>query len=111
MCRRCEKRHKKSRNLLYCENQGNIVPKFNYDRLMTIEVLKNETARLSKLEKLEFLQFLAELLTVEERASVLTAEQERTLLRRRDEIKSGKVETIPAHEVKAKLVKKYGLHA
>ena len=83
--------------------------KFNCDRLMTIEVLKTETVKLSKLEKLEFLQFLAELLSNEERTSTLTPEQEKTLLRRRDEIKSGKVETIPAHEMKAKLVKKYGL--
>lgn len=78
---------------------------------MTIEVLKTETVKLSKLEKLEFLQFLADLLSDEERNSTLTPEQEKTLLRRRHEIKSGKVETIPAQEVKAKLVKKYGLQA
>jgi putative addiction module component (TIGR02574 family) len=78
---------------------------------MTIDVLKTETTKLTKLEKLEFLQFLAELLTTEERTAGLTTEQERTLFRRRDEIKSGKVKPIPAHEVKAKLVKKYGLQA
>ncbi len=76
---------------------------------MTIEILKTETAKLSKLEKLEFLQFLAELLSNEERSAALTPEQEKILLRRSEEVKSGKVQTIPASQVKAKLVAKYGL--
>lgn len=78
---------------------------------MTIEVLKAETAKLSKLEKLEFLQFLAEVLSQDERAMALSPEQERTLLRRREDVKSGRVQTIPAKTVKAKLAKKYGLQA
>jgi len=78
---------------------------------MTIEVLKSETTKLSKLEKLEFLQFLAGMLSEEERAAVLTQEQQSTLFRRRDEVRSGKVKTIPAREVKAKLAEKYGLQA
>ena len=78
---------------------------------MTIELLKAETTKLSKLEKLEFLQFLAETLSEEERASVLTGEQERLLLQRRDEVGSRAVKMIPAQKVKATLVKKYGLQA
>jgi len=78
---------------------------------MTIESLKTETVKLSKLEKLEFLQFLADLLSNEERNAVLTPEQEKTLLSRREDIKSGKVETVPAQEMKDRLVKKYGLQA
>lgn len=78
---------------------------------MTIEVLKAETAKLSKLEKLEFLQFLAEVLSQEERAAALTPKQEKVLLRRRADIKSGKVQTVPATKVKAKLAEKYGLQA
>lgn len=78
---------------------------------MSIEALKAETAKLSKLEKLEFLQFLAEVLSEEERHSVLSLKQESTLHRRREDVKSGKVQTVPAKKVKAKLVKKYGLHA
>ncbi|MBK7938274.1 MAG: addiction module protein [Lewinellaceae bacterium] len=78
---------------------------------MTIEVLKAETAKLSKLEKLEFLQFLAEALSQDERAMALTPEQERALIRRREDVKSSKVQTIPATKVKAKLAKKYGLQA
>lgn len=78
---------------------------------MSIEALKAETAKLSKLEKLEFLQFLAEVLSEEERHVALSSEQEHTLLRRREEVMSGKVQTVPAKKVKAKLVKKYGLQA
>lgn len=78
---------------------------------MTIEVLKAETAKLSKLEKLEFLQFLAEVLSQDERAMALTPEQEKTLLRRREDVKSGKAQTVPANTVKAQLAKKYGLQA
>jgi len=76
---------------------------------MTIEALKSETKKLSKLEKLEFLQFLAGLLSDEERSNVLTLEQENTLLSRREDVISGKIKMIPAEEVKAKLVIKYGL--
>lgn len=76
---------------------------------MTIEALKTETRKLSKLEKLEFLQFLAGLLSDEERNNVLTLEQENTLLSRREDVISGKIKMIPAEEVKAKLLKKYGL--
>ena len=76
---------------------------------MTIDVLKTATIQLTKLEKLEFLQFLAELLSNEERSSVLTHEQEKNLRRRRAEVKSGKVKMVPAEQVKAKLAAKYGL--
>jgi hypothetical protein len=58
---------------------------------MTIEVLKAETTKLSKLEKLEFLQFLVEILSEEERSITLTPAQEKILLRRREEVVSGKV--------------------
>jgi len=76
---------------------------------MSIEVLKTETVKLSKLERLEFLQFLADLLSNEERTEVLSVQKEKTLRRRREEIKSGKVKTISAQQVKAKLASKYGL--
>lgn len=79
--------------------------------MTTIETLKAETVKLSKLEKLEFMQFLLEALSTEERALALTSEQESTLRRRREEVKSGKVQPVPAQQVKAKLVKKYGLQA
>ena len=78
---------------------------------MTIEVLKAETARLTRLERLEFLQFLAGLLASEEGIEPLSEAQRRTLLRRRDDLRSGKVAAISAKNVKAKLVKKYGLQA
>jgi len=78
---------------------------------MSIETLKAESTKLSKLEKLEFLQFLAETLSDEERATVLTPEQEKLIFRRRDELKSGLVKTISAKKAKAKLVEKYGLQA
>ncbi len=78
---------------------------------MTIEVLKVEAEKLSKLEKLQFLQFLAELLSEEERAAALTPEQENLLLRRREDVRSGNVQTVPAGKVKAKLAAKHGLQA
>jgi putative addiction module component (TIGR02574 family) len=78
---------------------------------MTIEVLKAETARLTRLERLEFLQFLAGLLASEEGIEPLSEAQQRTLLRRRDDLKGGNVIAISAKNVKANLVKKYGLHA
>ncbi|MBL7798456.1 MAG: addiction module protein [Saprospiraceae bacterium] len=79
--------------------------------MTTIETLKAETVKLSKLEKLEFMQFLLEVLSTEERALALTSEQERTLHRRLEELQSGRVQPVPAPQVKAKLVKKYGLQA
>ena len=78
---------------------------------MTIETLKAETTRLTRLERLEFLQFLAGLLASEEGIEPLSETQRKTLLRRRDEIRSGKAATISAKNVKVKLVKKYGLQA
>ena len=78
---------------------------------MTIELLKSESVNLTKLEKLEFLQYLVELVFQEERASGLTEEQEKILLRRKNEILTGKVKTIPAEVVKNRLIEKYGLHA
>ena len=78
---------------------------------MTIDVLKVEAGKLSKLEKLEFLQFLAELLSEEERTTALTPEQEKLLRRRREDVQSGRVQTVPAATVKAKLVAKHGLQA
>ncbi len=78
---------------------------------MTIDVLKVEAEKLSKLEKLEFLQFLAELLSEEERATALTPEQEKLLRGRREDVKSGRVQTVPVTTVKAKLVAKHGLQA
>lgn len=78
---------------------------------MTIETLKSEVAKLSRLEKLKFMCFLAELLSEEERENLLSEEEKEILLRRQDEIKSGKVKTIPASEVKTKLEKKYGLQS
>jgi putative addiction module component (TIGR02574 family) len=101
-----------SNNALYYLEKRSIFA-FQFKRLarMTIEVLKAETTKLSKLEKLEFLQFLAEILSEEERSITLTQAQEKILLRRRDEVVSGKVQTIPAKKVKAKLVDKYGLQS
>ncbi len=78
---------------------------------MTIEVLKAETTRLTRLERLEFLQFLAGLLASEEGIEPLSEVQRRTLLRRRDDLRSGNVTAVSAKNVKAKLVKKYGLQA
>jgi putative addiction module component (TIGR02574 family) len=78
---------------------------------MSIEVLKAETAKLTKLQKLEFMQFLAELLSDEERAIALTEEQKKSLLRRQEEVAAGKVKTVPAEKVKDKLAKKYGLQS
>ncbi len=76
---------------------------------MTIEMLKAETARLTRLERLEFLQFIAGLLASEEGVEPLSESQKKTLLRRRDEVKSGKVATVSAKTVKEKLSRKYGL--
>ncbi|MFN0035691.1 MAG: addiction module protein [Saprospiraceae bacterium] len=76
---------------------------------MSIEVLKTETVKLTKLEKLEFLQFLADLLSIEERTEGLSLQKEKTLRRRHEEIKSGKVKTVSAQQVKSKLASKYGL--
>ena len=73
---------------------------------MTFEALKEQTTRLSREEQLEIRQFLEALLSDQ-----LSEEESAILLRRRDEIKSGKVVPIPASEVEAKLEKKYGLHA
>lgn len=76
---------------------------------MTVELLKTETTKLTKIEKLEVLQFLAQLLSDEAQADALTLEQEKKLRRRKNDIETGKVKTIPAMLVKAKLMKKYGL--
>ena len=76
---------------------------------MTIDILKVEAEKLSKLEKLEFLQFLAQLLSEEERAAALTREQEQLLFRRREDVKAGRVQTVPATQVKANLADKHGL--
>lgn len=76
---------------------------------MTIEMLKAETARLTRLERLEFLQFIAGLLASEEGVEPLSESQKKTLLRRRDEVKSGKVATESAKKVKDNLIRKYGL--
>ena len=76
---------------------------------MTIDVLKVEVEKLSKLEKLEFLEFLAELLSEEERTTALTPEQEKLLRGRREDVKTGRAQTVPANKVKAKLVAKHGL--
>lgn len=78
---------------------------------MTIEMLKAETTRLTRLERLEFLQFIAALLASEEGVEPLSETQKKTLLGRQDEIKTGKVATIPAQTVKANLIRKYGLQA
>lgn len=78
---------------------------------MTIEMLKAETARLTRLERLEFLQFLAGLLASEEGIEPLSEAQHKTLIRRRDELRSGKVVAISGKNVKAHLIKKYGLQA
>lgn len=78
---------------------------------MTFEVLKAETSRLTRLERLEFLQFLAGLLASEEGIEPMSEAQRRTLLSRRNELRSGKAVAISAKSVKAKLVKKYGLQA
>ena len=78
---------------------------------MSIEVLKAETVKLSKLEKLEFLQFLAEVLSEEERGFSLSMGQEKILLRRRADLKSGKVQPVAANKVKVNLAEKYGLQA
>ena len=78
---------------------------------MTIEALKTETVKLSKLEKLEFLRFLAEILSHEERTEILGGPKEKALRRRREEIKSGQVKTISSQQVKAEMISKYGLQA
>ncbi|MDO8367217.1 MAG: addiction module protein [Saprospiraceae bacterium] len=78
---------------------------------MTIEMLKAETTRLTRLERLEFLQFIAALLASEEGVEPLPESQKKTLLRRRDEVKNGKVATVSAKTVKANLIRKYGLQA
>ena len=78
---------------------------------MTIEVLKAEMARLTRLERLEFLQFLAGLLASEEGIEPLPEAQRRTLLRRRDDLRSGRVTAQSTKKVKAKLIEKYGLQA
>lgn len=78
---------------------------------MTIELMKSEALSLTKLEKIEFLRFLADLLSEEEQKSVLTAEQRKILLRRRKEVKLGKVKLVPAEQVSAKMIAKYGLQS
>jgi hypothetical protein len=74
---------------------------------MTIEALKEESIKLSKLEKLEFLQFLIEALSDEERSTALTMEEAHVLLRRHAEISSGKTLAIPAQTVKSKISEQY----
>jgi len=65
----------------------------------------------TRLTKLEFLQFLTGLLASEEGVEPLLQEQKKTLLRRSDELRSGRVAAISAKNVKAKLVRRYGLQA
>ena len=92
--------------------QRNIVLNFsNTGCIMTIEMLKAETTRLTRLERLEFLQFIVALLASEEGIESLAENQKKTLLRRRDEIKSGKAATVSAKTVKANLIRKYGLQS
>lgn len=78
-------------------------------KIMNIETLKAETFQLSRQEKLNFLKFLADVISSEEEVFALTEEQKKTLVSRQNELKSGKVQAIPAEIIKAKLVDKYGL--
>ncbi|MFM7155053.1 MAG: hypothetical protein ACKOZV_13120 [Bacteroidota bacterium] len=76
---------------------------------MTIEILKEQTVKLSRTERLEFLQFLANLLASEEDISTVQENQLKSLSQRREQLRLGEITATAALDVKSRLKNKYGL--
>jgi len=76
---------------------------------MTIEILKEQTVKLSRTERLEFLQFLANLLAPEEDISTVQENQLKSLSQRREQLRLGDITATAALDVKSRLKNKYGL--
>lgn len=83
---------------------------------MTLELIKSEILKLDRLSRIELISLLAESVALEERAigaardeSGLTPEQTQEIERRIKLFKEGKMETVPAGKVTAKLIEKHGL--
>ncbi|MFM9948838.1 MAG: addiction module protein [Saprospiraceae bacterium] len=79
---------------------------------MSLDALKIEVLKLRKLQRLELMTFLLERIAEEEKQQEalfeLTETQQTEVMRRREELKSGKVVGIDHLDVEDKIRKKHG---